>query len=34
MGRSLEGIDVELDQIMENSLVVIAPANHSLVDEG
>lgn len=33
MGRPPEGLDVEMDQIMENPLVVIAPANHPLANE-
>ena len=33
MGRPPEGLDVETDQIMENPLVVIAPANHPLAKE-
>ena len=33
MGRPPEGLDVVMDQIMENPLVVIAPANHPLANE-
>ena len=33
MGRPPEGLDVEMDQIMENPLVVIASANHPLANE-
>jgi len=33
MGRPPEGIDVEIAPIMENPLVVIAPASHPLADE-
>lgn len=33
MGRPPAGLDVEMDQIMDNPLVVIAPANHPLANE-